>query len=146
MRLLTLTPLRRSSLAVTPTATRTPALSRAFPALSNRNLRLLRSGLLLSRTGGWIQRIAQDWLVLTLTNSPVAFGAVTACQFLPTLVFGLHDGLLADRLPKGRILLATQASTSVTAATLAALSLSDHRASRLRKNASQPAPDSVVAV
>ncbi|HEV7146035.1 MAG TPA: MFS transporter [Pedococcus sp.] len=108
------------------TGSRTSALTRTFPALSNRNLRLLLSGLLLSGTGGWIQRIAQDWLVLTLTNSPVAVGAVTACQFLPTLVFGLHGGLLADRFPKHRILLTTQACMAVTAATLAALSLSGH--------------------
>jgi MFS family permease len=102
------------------------ALSRNFPALSNRNFRLLLSGLLLSGTGGWIQRVAQDWLVLTMTDSPVSVGAVTACQFLPTLIFGLYGGLLADRFPKRRILLTTQISMAVTAATLAGLALSGH--------------------
>ncbi len=102
------------------------AISRNFPALSNRNFRLLLSGLLLSGTGGWIQRVAQDWLVLTMTDSPVAVGAVTACQFLPTLIFGLYGGLLADRFPKRRILLTTQISMAVTAATLAGLALSGH--------------------
>ena len=82
--------------------------SRTFPSLANRNFRLLLSGLLVSGTGGWIQRIAQDWLVLTLTDSPTAVGITTACQFVPTLVFGLHAGLLADRLPKRLILLITQ--------------------------------------
>jgi MFS family permease len=104
----------------------TTSISRSFPALANRNFRLLLSGLLLSGTGGWIQRVAQDWLVLTLTDSPVAVGAVTACQFLPTLVLGLHGGLLADRFPKRRILLATQTSMAATAATLAGLALSGH--------------------
>ena len=102
------------------------AISRNFPALSNRNFRLLLSGLLLSGTGGWIQRVAQDWLVLTMTDSPVAVGAVTACQFLPTLIFGLYGGLLADRFPKRDILLTTQISMAVTAATLAGLALSGH--------------------
>ncbi len=99
-------------------------VSRTFPSLANRNFRLLLSGLLISGTGGWIQRIAQDWLVLTLTDSPTAVGITTACQFLPTLALGLHGGLLADRFPKRAILLATQVSMSVTAAVLALLTLS----------------------
>lgn len=102
----------------------TKSTSRNFPALSNRSFRLLLSGLLVSGTGGWIQRVAQDWLVLTLTDSPVAVGAVTACQFLPTLLFGLHGGLLADRFPKRRILLTTQIAMGLTAAVLAGLALS----------------------
>ncbi len=99
-------------------------VSRTFPSLANRNFRLLLSGLLISGTGGWIQRIAQDWLVLTLTDSPTAVGITTACQFLPTLALGLHGGLLADRFPKRAILLATQVSMSLTAAALALLTLS----------------------
>lgn len=107
-----------------PTFPASAAILRSFPALSNRSFRLLLTGLLVSGTGGWIQRVAQDWLVLTLTDSPVAVGAVTACQFLPTLLFGLHGGLLADRFPKRRTLLATQISMSATAAILALLALS----------------------
>jgi MFS family permease len=99
-------------------------VSRTFPSLANRNFRLLLSGLLISGTGGWIQRIAQDWLVLTLTDSPTAVGITTACQFLPTLVLGLHGGLLADRFPKRAILLGTQVAMSLTAAVLALLTLS----------------------
>jgi MFS family permease len=98
--------------------------SRTFPSLANRNFRLLLSGLLLSGTGGWVQRIAQDWLVLTMTDSPTAVGVVTAFQFAPTLLFGLHAGLLADRFPKRAILLATQVAMSLTAAVLALLTLS----------------------
>ncbi|WP_270889559.1 MFS transporter [Pedococcus sp. 5OH_020] len=102
----------------------TPLVSRTFPSLANRNFRLLLSGLLVSGTGGWIQRLAQDWLVLTLTDSPAAVGAITACQFMPTLLLGLHGGLLADRFSKRRLLLVTQISMAITAATLAALALS----------------------
>lgn len=98
-------------------------LSRTFPALANRNFRLLLTGLLISGTGGWVQRIAQDWLVLTLTDSATAVGVVTAFQFLPTLFLGLHAGVLADRLPKRLVLLVTQASMGLTAAALAVLAL-----------------------
>ena len=107
-----------------PKLTLPQGISRTFPSLENRSFRLLLSGLLVSGTGGWIQRIAQDWLVLTMTDSPTAVGVVTAFQFVPTLLLGLHGGLLADRFPKRKLLLATQVSMALTAATLAALALS----------------------
>ncbi len=106
-----------------PKLTIPQGLSRTFPSLENRNFRLLLSGLLVSGTGGWIQRIAQDWLVLTITDSPTAVGVVTAFQFAPTILLGLQGGLLADRLPKRALLLATQVSMSLTAAVLAVLTL-----------------------
>ncbi|GAB3085069.1 MFS transporter [Pedococcus soli] len=106
-----------------PKLTLPQGFSRTFPSLENRNFRLLLSGLLVSGTGGWIQRIAQDWLVLTITDSPTAVGIVTAFQFAPTILLGLHGGLLADRLPKRTLLLATQVSMSLTAAVLAVLTL-----------------------
>lgn len=70
-----------------------------------------------------MQRIAQDWLVLSLTGSPAAVGVTTALQFLPTLMFGMVGGLLADRYPKRKILLLTQVGMSAVAATLACLTL-----------------------
>ena len=94
-----------------------------FASLGNRNFRLFLAGLFVSGTGAWVQRIAQDWLVLTLTDSPAAVGLTTAFQFLPTLLFGLHAGVLADRFNKRRILQATQASMAVMAAVLAVLTL-----------------------
>ena len=81
-------------------------------------------GGVVSNVGTWMQRIAQDWLVLTLTDSPAAVGLTTAFQFLPTLLFGLHAGVLADRFPKRRILQTTQATMAVMAALLAWLTLS----------------------
>jgi MFS family permease len=94
-----------------------------FASLRNRNFRLFLTGLFITGTGGWVQRIAQDWLVLSITGSATAVGITAACQFLPTLLFGLLGGILADRYPKRLVLLVTQTSMSVLAATLAALTL-----------------------
>ena len=79
-----------------------------FRSLRVRNYRLYASGQLVSLTGTWMQRVAQDWLVLELTNSGTALGIVTALQFGPSLVFGLWGGVLADRGDKRKLLLATQ--------------------------------------
>ena len=74
-----------------------------------------------ARCGVWIQVVAELWLVLKLTGSGVSLGLTTALQFAPMLVFGAWAGLLADRLPKRRILLAAQAWMVVPAVTLFAL-------------------------
>jgi MFS family permease len=58
-----------------------------------------------------------------MTDSPTAVGVMTAFQFAPTLLLGLHAGLLADRVPKRTLLLATQVSMALTAAVLAVLTL-----------------------
>ena len=71
-----------------------------FAALRVRNYRLFFAGQVVSNTGTWMQRIAQDWLVLQITNSPLAVGITTALQFLPMLLFGLWGGLIVDRYPK----------------------------------------------
>ena len=76
-----------------------------FRALHTRNYRLFASGQLLTNTGTWMQRVAQDWLVLELSGSGVALGMVTALQFLPTVLFGLWGGVLADRYDKRRLLI-----------------------------------------
>ena len=76
-----------------------------FSSLRTRNFRLFVSGQVVSNTGAWMQRIAQDWLVLSLTGSATDVGITTALQFVPTLMFGLTGGLIADRYPKRRILL-----------------------------------------
>ena len=94
-----------------------------FAALHVRNYRLFFAGQIVSNTGTWMQRIAQDWLVLQLTNSPLAVGITTALQFLPMLLFGLWGGLIADRYPKRRLLLITQSAMGVLAVLLAALTL-----------------------
>jgi MFS family permease len=97
-----------------------------FRSLKTRNFRLFATGQLVSNTGAWVQRIAQDWLVLSITGSATAVGITTALQFLPTLLFGLLGGVIADRYPKRRILLTTQLGMSSMAASLAILTLSHH--------------------
>ncbi|RZS87508.1 putative MFS family arabinose efflux permease [Motilibacter rhizosphaerae] len=92
-----------------------------FHALRNRNYRLFWYGSVVSNTGTWMQRIAQDWLVLQLTSSGTALGITTALQFLPVLLFGLQGGVLADRLPKRQILLVTQTVMGLAALVLGLL-------------------------
>ena len=92
-----------------------------FRSLRVRNYRLYAGGQLVSLTGTWMQRVAQDWLVLELTNSGTARGIVTALQFLPSLLFGLWGGLLADRYDKRKLLLATQTGLALVALILGVL-------------------------
>jgi MFS family permease len=92
-----------------------------FRSLRVRNYRLFASGQLVSLTGSWMQRVAQDWLVLTLTNSGTALGIVTALQFGPSLLLGLWGGVLADRYDKRRLLLGTQTGLALVALALGLL-------------------------
>jgi MFS family permease len=87
-----------------------------FRALENRNYRIWAGGALVSNVGTWMQRVAQDWLVLTvLTNhSGAAVGITTALQFLPMLLLGPYGGVLADRYRKRVILLWTQVAMGLT--------------------------------
>ena len=102
-----------------------PANAQTFRSLRVRNYRLFASGQVVSLTGTWAQRIAQDWLVLELSgNSGIALGLVTGLQFLPVLLLGLWGGVLADRYDKRRMLVATQASMGLLALLLAVLDLS----------------------
>ncbi|MFD3437357.1 MFS transporter [Streptomyces sp. NPDC058685] len=103
-----------------------PSPTTMFSSLKIRNYRLFAIGQVVSNTGTWMQRIAQDWLVLTLTGSASAVGITIALQFLPMLLFGLYGGVLADRLPKRGLLLATQSAMGATGAALAVLTLSGH--------------------
>ncbi|HNP70220.1 MAG TPA: MFS transporter [Kouleothrix sp.] len=96
-------------------------LARGFHALQVRNYRLFWVGQLISQTGSWMQRTAQDWLVLQLTHSPFALGLVTALQFLPVLLLSLVGGVITDRWSKHRLVTITQVSALVQAALFAAL-------------------------
>jgi MFS family permease len=89
-----------------------------------RNYRLFASGQVISISGTWAQRVAQDWLVLGIThNSGTALGLVTALQFLPVLLFGLYGGLLADRYDKRRLLIGAQAAMGLLALVLGVLDI-----------------------
>jgi MFS family permease len=94
-----------------------------FRSLRVRNYRLYATGQLISVTGTWMQRVAQDWLVLELTNSGVMLGLVTAFQFAPSLLVGLWGGALADRFDKRILLLLTQTAIALCALALGLLDL-----------------------
>ena len=89
-------------------------MSPTFRALHNRNYRLYAMGGVVSNTGTWMQRVAQDWLVLQLhhgsaASASTALGITTGLQFLPILLLSPYAGLVADRFSKRRLLQLTQA-------------------------------------
>src|SRR5215469_9678569 len=97
---------------------------RTFDSLRSANFRLFAAGQVVSNTGSWMQRVAQDWLVLQLTHdSGTALGITTGLQFLPLLLFSLWGGVIADRYPKRRILMVTQTVMGALALVLGILSL-----------------------
>jgi MFS family permease len=102
-------------------------MNRTFSSLSIYNYRLWFAGGLVSNIGTWMQRIAQDWLVLTeLTDdSGVAVGVVTALQFLPFLLLGPITGVVADRVDHRKLLGLTQIAGAALAVGLGVLVLAD---------------------
>jgi MFS family permease len=79
------------------------------------------SSQLVSGIGTWAQAVAQAWLILQLTGSPAALGLVTTLQFLPMLVFPLLGGVIADRVPRRRLLIGTQTGAMLQALVLGLL-------------------------
>ncbi|PYM27388.1 MAG: MFS transporter [Candidatus Rokuibacteriota bacterium] len=73
---------------------------------------------------GWMHTVSQSWLVLTLTDSPLRLGLLGTLQFAPILLFSIFTGAVADRVPKRRLLMATQVTLAALALVLAALVLS----------------------
>ncbi len=96
----------------------------AFRAFGHRNYRVLFPANVLSNIGTWAQRIAQDWLVLELTNSAQLLGIITALQFLPSLLLSLYGGVLADRFDKRSLLVITNVGAGLGSLTLGLLVLS----------------------
>ena len=90
-------------------------------ALNHRDYRLFFSGQLISLVGTWMQRVAQSWLVLELTNSPFKLGLISALQSAPMLCLAFVAGAIADRLPKRRVLIGTQTALMAQAFVLAIL-------------------------
>jgi MFS family permease len=99
------------------------AHNRTFRSLREPNYRRYFTGQAVSVVGTWMQRVAQDWLVLTLTGSGVALGISTALQFGPMLVLGLWAGAIVDRVNRRRLIIVTQSLQAILAATLAVLTL-----------------------
>ncbi|MCC6313369.1 MAG: MFS transporter [Thermomicrobiales bacterium] len=90
-------------------------------AFDHRDYRIFWFSQLISLTGTWMQTLAESWLVLTLTNSPLHLGFIAVCQFAPTLVLGLPGGVIADRFPKRSLLIGTQSAYFVLIGSLATL-------------------------
>ena len=99
-------------------------MSPTFRSLHNANYRLYAAGGVVSNTGTWMQRVAQDWMVLQLTdNSGTAIGITTGLQFLPFLVLAPVAGLVADRVPKHRLLQLTNLGMALPALVLGLLAV-----------------------
>ena len=100
-------------------------LQGTFRSLSHRDYRLWAGAAIVSNTGTWMQRVAQDWLVLVdlTADSALAVGVVTGLQFLPMVLLAPWAGLIADRFEKRRVLQISQALQGLLAAGLGALVL-----------------------
>ena len=90
-------------------------------ALRHRNFRILYPANAVSNIGGWVQRIAQDWLVLELTHSGTYLGIITALQFAPVWFVSLPGGALADRFNKRKVLMVTNTAAGLTSLILGLL-------------------------
>ena len=92
----------------------------------HRNYRILFPANTISNIGSWAQRIAQDWLVLELTNNNGTYlGLVTAVQFAPVLFFSLHGGKFADRFNKRKVLILTNIMGGAASLGLGVLVITD---------------------
>ena len=93
----------------------------------HRNYRILFPANAASNIGTWAQRVAQDWLILQLTNNSGTYlGLVTAVQFAPVLFFSLQGGALADRVNKRKLLMATNFVGALSSLGLGLLVLAGH--------------------
>jgi predicted MFS family arabinose efflux permease len=90
-----------------------------FTPLTYRNYRLYWFGNLVSQTGDWLDQIALNWLVVTMTDSPIWLGLVNLGRGLPILVFALIGGVFADRFDRRRMMMVTQTTAMCIAIGLA---------------------------
>jgi MFS family permease len=89
----------------------------------HRNYRLFFTGQVISNIGTWMQRIAQSWLILSLTHSAVAVGILALCQFMPFTFFSLVAGYVVDRLDSWKTVISTQCTQMVLASAMAIVAL-----------------------
>ncbi len=107
-------------------ASRRSKLAVAVRALRHRNFQLFFSGQLISLIGTWMDTVAESWLVYRLTGSALKLGTVAFCSQIPVFLFAPIGGIVADRLNRHKIIIATQATSMVLAFILAVLTLT-HR-------------------
>lgn len=109
-----------------PTFSSRPTWRESFAALGVYNYRLYLAMLALGSTGGWMARVAIDWLVLELTGSVALVGIAVALQFAPTIILGAWAGVLSDRANRRLIMLGTQAFATLANGLLAVLVITGH--------------------
>jgi MFS family permease len=97
--------------------------TRTFRSLRARNYRVFFAGQLVSVAGTWMQNLALAWLVLELSHSALAVGALAFWRFVPFTVFGLAAGVLADRVDSRRLVIGTQAAAMAVSIALAVVTL-----------------------
>ena len=98
--------------------------SGTFRSFKHRNFRIFFIASFCSNIGTWVQRIAQDWLVLELTNDAFQLGIVTGLQALPFIFFSSFGGKLADRFPKRKLLIIANSTVALWALILGVLVIS----------------------
>lgn len=104
-------------------------MSPTFRALHNPNYRLYLAGSVVSNTGTWMMRVAQDWLVLQpLHGGSAAVGITTGLQFLPILLLTPYAGVVADRMPKRLLLQITQTTMGVASLISGVVAVTGHSA------------------
>jgi len=119
-----------TTVVVPPAATPPPVpggksrASTAFRALKHRNFQLFFSGQIVSLVGTWMQTVAEAWLLYRLTGSSVLLGVLGFVSQIPIFLLSPVAGLVADRWPRHRVVIATQSSSMILAFTLATLTLS----------------------
>ena len=106
-----------------PVITQAPRWRDTFIALRAYNYRLYVIGQLFANVGGWMQRVAIDWLVLELTGNVALVGLTVTLQFAPTLLIGPWAGVISDRYKRHRTLIMTQSVGTVFNGILAVLVL-----------------------
>lgn len=100
--------------------------ARTFRSLRrHRNYRIFFTGQLVSLAGTWMQNVALAWLVIELSGSPLAIGALAFWRFVPFTIFGLVAGVVADRIESRKLVMATQAAAMAISIALAVVTLTD---------------------
>ena len=98
--------------------------ARTFRSLRrHRNYRIFFTGQIVSLAGTWMQNVALAWLVIELSGSPLAIGALAFWRFVPFTVFGLAAGVVADRIESRKLVMATQAGAMAISIALAVVTL-----------------------
>jgi len=88
---------------------------RTFSSLRHRDYRFLWFSIVMASAGQWVEQIALSWLVYDMTNSPLMLGVVNGIRAVPFLVFGPLGGVVADRVDRKKLMIASQTSIMVIA-------------------------------